>query len=423
MEIGGSQINAIQIAGAIRDRGHEVIILSEPGPMVERVRELGLEHLEIPIRRDAFAHARSSAQWDRSGPVKTRAEPSAWVCAELCRVVRERRIDIVHGYEWAPVVEAYFGPKLRYGAPVMGTIMSMSVEWFFPRTIPLIVGTEEIRDKAIAAGHRRVTLLEPPVDTNSDDPTRVDGKQFRAEHRIGNDEVLAVVVSRLVSSLKFEGLKMACEAVGQLAGAHRIRLVIVGDGPMYDEVAAHATRANFAVGRSIVSVVGEMVDPRPAYAAADVVIGMGGSALRGLAFGKPLIVVGEEGFSELLCESSVSTFLRRGWYGKGPGSLGSGTPALRNALLRLISSPELAKELSSTSRPLVIERFSLHRAAQVQEGEYLAAIQDRISASSLVKDYICTAFGLSARMVRRELSPLFKQFRGAPTGKDSTSVT
>ena len=40
------------------------------------------------------------------------------------------------------------------------------------------------------------------------------------------------------------------------------------------------------------SLAGEMLDPRPAYAAADVVLGMGGSALRGMAFGKPLVVQG-----------------------------------------------------------------------------------------------------------------------------------
>jgi len=47
MEIGGSQINAVQLAAAVRDLGHEVIVLSEPGPMVDCVRTLALEHLEI----------------------------------------------------------------------------------------------------------------------------------------------------------------------------------------------------------------------------------------------------------------------------------------------------------------------------------------------------------------------------------------
>ena len=48
MEIGGSQLNAVQLAGAVRCLGHEVIIVSEAGPLVQRVREMRLEHVEIP---------------------------------------------------------------------------------------------------------------------------------------------------------------------------------------------------------------------------------------------------------------------------------------------------------------------------------------------------------------------------------------
>ena len=88
---------------------------------------------------------------------------------------------------------------------------------------------------------------------------------------------------------------------------------------------------NAAVGRAIIGLTGQIDDPRPAYAAADVVVGQGGSALRGMAFGKPVVVVGEDGFSELLTSDSSPIFLQQGWYGLGPGSAGSGVPALRSA--------------------------------------------------------------------------------------------
>jgi glycosyltransferase involved in cell wall biosynthesis len=398
MEIGGAQLNAVQLAGAVRDLGHEVIVLSEPGPMVDRVHDLGLEHIEIPMQR---------------------GEPSAYVRAKLLGLVQKRRIDLVHGYEWTPIVEAFFGPRLRYGVPVVGTIMSMSVVWFYPRTVPLIVGTEQIRDAAVASGHRKVTLLEPPVDTDSDDPAEVDGRDFRAEHGVRDDEVLVIIVSRLAQVLKFEGLVMACQAMGNLARKRRARLIIVGSGPMRDQLAQHAERANAAAGRCAVSLAGEMVDPRPAYAAADVVIGMGGSALRGLAFGKPLIVVGEDGFSELLTPSNVAIFLSQGWYGRGPGSMGSGAPALGAALDRLIDSAWLRQELGASSRQLVVRRFSLHNAARLQERVYSEATQERIPRATQVTDFVSTAAKLSARIMRRRyptltgawLSPLLKQSR------------
>ena len=342
MEVGGSQLNALQLAGAVRERGHEVIVLSEPGPLVERVRQMGLEHIEIPEHR---------------------RRPSGSVMRTIGRLVRERDIEVVHGHEWPPIVEAFLGARIPHGTAVVGTVMSMSVASFLPRDVPLTVGTEFIRKAAMDAGHRQVELLEPPVDTNADNPA-VDGSGFRADQGIQPNEVLLAMVCRLVPDLKLEGLLSACEAVCELAVAgHPVRLIIVGDGRARGEVAKRAAEVNASAGREVVLMTGEMADPAPAYAAADVVIGQGGSALRGMAFGKPLVVVGEEGFSELLTPESLPVFLRQGWYGLGPGSLGAGVPALRIALERLVGSPELRSELGHLGRRLTEQRFSLRHAA------------------------------------------------------------
>jgi glycosyltransferase involved in cell wall biosynthesis len=383
MEIGGSQLNAVQLAGAVRDLGHEVIVISEPGPMVARVRDLGLEHVEIP---------------------QVRGLPSAAVSHSLAKLVSERRIDVVHGYEWSSVIEAFFGPALRYRTPVVGTVMSMAVVWFFPRTVPLLVGTAEMRRAAIEAGHRRVTLLEPPVDTDFDDPALEDGDDLKRRLGVAPGEVLIVMVSRLASTLKLEGLLTACQAMGEIATSarRRVRLLIVGDGPVRDQVATAADAANARAGSDVVVLGGEMVDPRPAYAAADIVIGMGGSALRGLAFGKPLVVIGEQGFSEILTDDSLGLFLQRGWYGTGPGSLGAGVPALQRALEALIASPDLRRTLSGSSRQLVVDRFSLRRAAQLQEKEYYAAVHQPVAAASWARDVALTAGGLTSRLLWRK---------------------
>jgi len=397
MELGGSQLNAIQLAGAVRDRGHEVIVLSEPGPLVERVRAMDMEHVAIPVDR---------------------RRPSPQVARSLVRLVRERGVEIVHGYEWPPIVEAFIGLGVWRRTPIVGTIMAMSVAPFLPRTVPLTVGTERIRDAAIAAGHRRVTLLEPPVDTETDSPS-VDGGQFRAQHGIHPDEVVVAMICRLVPELKLEGLLATCGAVADLAlTGHRVRLVIVGDGRSRNEVAEHAARANAAAGRQVVLLTGEMNDPRVAYAGADVTVGQGGSALRGMAFGKPLIVVGERGFSEMLTPATAPIFLKQGWYGLGPGSLGSGVPALRLALEPLVSSPELRRELGAFARRLVVDRFSLRQAAQRQEEEYLQATRDRVATSTLAVDLAQCANGLlGAKLLRK-----YQRWRGTVAVDDSNAL-
>jgi glycosyltransferase involved in cell wall biosynthesis len=393
MEIGGSQLNAVQLAGAVRDRGHEVIVLSEPGPLVDKVTSLGLEHIEIPL---------------------SRRRPSPEVLAKLVKVVRTRRIDVVHGYEWPPVVEAFFGPGLRLRTPVVGTVMSMSVVPFFPRTVPLVVGTEAIRDAAKAAGHHRVTLLEPPVDTESDNPA-VSGVEFRRQHGIPADEVLVAMICRLVPELKLEGLLAACDAVGDLAAAgHRVQLVLVGDGRSRTEIAERAAKANAQAGRTVVRLTGEVADPRPAYAAADVVVGQGGSALRGMAFGKPLVVVGEQGFSSLLTPESSPLFLRQGWYGLG----GDGVAGLRSCLERLVESPEQRATLGGFARQLVVDRFALTRAARIQEDEYLDAVRSRPAPAAVAVEIFRSGGGVVAGKVRTK----YQRWRGTAVTDDANAA-
>jgi glycosyltransferase involved in cell wall biosynthesis len=396
MEMGGSQFNAIQLAGSIRDLGHEVVVLSEAGPLVERVMKMGLEHIELPNHR---------------------RRPSLKVIRTIGELVRRRGIDVVHGHEWPPIIEAYLSGRMYHRAAVVGTVMSMSVASFLPRNVPLTVGTEFIRRAAVAAGHRRVELLEPPVDTKADNPD-VDGASFRAEHGVRPEEILIGMVCRLVPDLKLEGLLAACDAVRELKlGGHPVRLMIVGDGRARGDVASRALAVNAAAGCEAVLIIGEMADPSRAYAAADIVVGQGGSVLRGMAFAKPIVVVGEEGFSELLTPESMPIFLRQGWYGLGPGSLGAGSRGLSMGLERLVRSRQLRRELGLLGRCLTEQRFSLERAAKLVENLYSVAISNPVRSERVVPEFAQVMGGL----IRSQIERSYQRWAGKSTADDNNA--
>jgi hypothetical protein len=166
-----------------------------------------------------------------------------------------------------------------------------------------------------------------------------------------------------------------------------------------------------------VVLTGELFDPRPAYAAADIVLGMGGSALRALAFGQPLVVQGEKGFWELLTPDSVELFLQQGWYGVGEGT--GGFERLSAILRALVADPARRAELGAYGRELAVERFSLQRAATVQESVYRTAHEQRASTARTAADGLRSALGLGAYKVRRKL----QRFRGTRATDDFNAVT
>lgn len=397
LEIGGSQINAVELATAVRDLGHDVLVFGQPGPLVERIEGLGLEFVAAP---------------------RPRGRPSPKVMRALGRLVERRAVDVVHGYEWTTALEAYWGPRACRGVPAVATVMSMAVAPFLPLDMPLVVGTEQIADHERSAGRRAITVIEPPVDIHSNAPNAVRTDDFRRRYGLDPRAFTVVCVTRLAAQLKLEGVLAAIDTIGELAPVLPAQLVIVGDGPSRALVTERAERANARAGRRAVILTGELRDPRPGYAAADVCLGMGGSALRAMSFGRPLVVQGEQGFWELLGPDTVERFLRTGWYGVGDGP--EHGPAKLAAILQdLLPDTERRVHLGAYARRLVEERFSLEAAGVRQLEVYEQALADApIRCRQWLAPGSASASGLAAHRIKSR----FDQVLGRLSADDFNST-
>lgn len=377
--VGGSQLNAIELAAAVRDRGHDVsVFAAEPGPLADTVTDLGLD-LDVATRL---------------GP-----RPSLPVARTLHALCRREHVDLVHAYEWPPCLEAAYGPRLLDGVAVGCTVMSMAVAPFIPSSVPLVVGTEQI---AAAARTRRsgpVAVIEPPVDTEANHPG-IDPTPFRERYGLGADPIV-VLVSRLAADLKLEGLERAVRAARLLAADAPVRLVIVGDGPARERLDALAAEVNASTGTTTVVLTGELADPRPAYAAGTVLLGMGGSALRAMAFAKPLVVLGERGFALTLAPDTVDTFLWQGFYGLGDGDVRP--EGLADLVRPLLRDPSRRESLGAYARELVEARFSLTAAGSRQEELYRAWSARPRPRSTAAWEAARTAAQVTAHEVRQRV--------------------
>ena len=366
LDIGGSQINAIEIASRITTGGDECTIFGRPGPLVDRIHELGMEFVPAP------------------DPGR---RPSLSAMVALARLVDTREIDVIHGYEWPPSLEAWL-VSLRRPRPVaaVSTVMSMAIAPFLPRTLPLVVGTAQIEVAERQSGRRLTALMEPPVDLVENAPTP-EGCRLRSRWGISSDETCIVTVTRLAHELKLEGILSAIDAIPALNISRTVRLLIVGEGPARPEVQDRASRVNERLGFDAVILAGSMNDPRDAYDAADIVLGMGGSALRALAFGKTLIVQGERGFWRLLTPDNVAEFMWTGWYGIGD-SVDAGTEVLITEIAPVLDDPDRRKTLGRFGRQLVEQHFGLDDAAERQLRIYETALTLRAVRTGVVGDLV-----------------------------------
>jgi glycosyltransferase involved in cell wall biosynthesis len=395
LSVGGSQRCAVDLACGVHARGHDLTVAGPPGPLADLLVEAGVPF--VPL------------EGDQPGAAVGQALPGY---RRLLDLTRELRPQLVHAYELTPSILTYLGVHLRDRMPMTMTINSMSVPEFMPPSIPLQVCSPLIASEV----HERIPnragpvgVLEIPTDTTNQYPGYPGGAEFRAELGIAPDEQMIVVVSRFARALKQEGLETAIRAAGRLAPRFpRMRLVLVGDGPAMPDLRLLAAKANIAAGREAVILTGELVEPRPAYAAADIVLGMGGSLLRAMAFGKPCIVQGEHGFFRILDADSARDFRWRGFFGIGGG--GNGENLLVDLMERLLVNPELRQRNAEFALGLVHRHYSLDKAVDEQISWYHKVLRRPVDPSR--REAAKTVAAISAWFAERAVK--------RPTGREKS---
>lgn len=373
LEVGGTQVNAIDLSAALRDtHGHEIVVFATPGPMVDVLKTKNLRYVPAP------------------DPILERM----WA---FNKVVRQERPDVVHVWDWWQCMHALYVAYVMQRIPLVVTDMTSvgGIEKMLPKSPLTTFGTPERVELAKADGYSRANLLLPPVDLELNCPQSVDPSEFRQQYAIQDDEIVVVTVCRLDYILKLESLRRTIEAIGALGNEPPLRLVIVGDGYARQELQELAHATNSRLDRRAILLTGEILDPRPAYAAADIVVGMGGSALRGMAFAKPVVVVGSDGFASTFSPDTSQFFLHHGIHGIGDG--GAANENLVNALRELAVSPTMRSELGNLACNFVKTHFSVEAVSEQLNGYCVEAAAAGVKPLASIFDSFRTATYLAKR--------------------------
>ncbi len=390
LALGGCPINALDLGRALRRRGHRVAVFAVDEDvrvsLLPYAKKSGFEVAVLPVRAGIAARA-----------------------MQIRRVAARESADIIH------VFGPWLGPAATAASAAWNRRAAVVTNWtmqnvdYTPRQTPLIVGTRMLATEAERSHRGSVWLMEPPVDLEADAPHAGRAAQFRSEIGLEADEIAAVTVSRIDSQMKAESIGHAIRAVGRLDHP-RLRLVVVGDGNAFEKINREASRINAGLGRRAVILTGAMHDPRPAYAGADIMLAMGGSALRALAHGKPLIVLGERGFARTFEPASTAYFYEQGFFGDRPVEDPAGHLMV---LLRSLLGPSTQRELGSFGLAEVQARFGLESGAEKLERIYQKTLQ---ATPGVIRRWSDSAY-VTARAVGHEGRSLVRRHAGVRPGQ------
>lgn len=353
LALGGCPINALDLGRALRDRGHQVSVFA----------------IDEDVRVSLIPYAEQCGFSVTVFPAGAGFLSRSW---HIRQFARSKSADVVHLF--AP----WLGPAAAMAAVTRRPRLVMVTNWmmenvsYTPGQMPMMLGTRALQEEAQLSHRSRVWLIEPPVDLSGEvtDPDRA--RRFRRDLGIADDETLAVIVSRIDSHMKAEGIVNTIRAIREL-DLTDLKLVIVGDGNAVDLIRRESETVNRDLGREAVILAGALYDPRPAYAAADITLGMGGSALRCLAHSKPLIVLGENGFARIFEPASEDYFMTEGFFGSQHVDNAVGHVAEQ---IRQLMDTEVRARLGEYGLARVAGRFGLDVTADTLEDIYRTEIAD-----------------------------------------------
>lgn len=394
MALGGCPINAIDLGRTLRARGHHVVLVAPDEvvavPVLPYAEAAGFEVERIPAECGL--------------PARTR---------HLRRLVREHELDVLH------VFATWLATSAVLACGWSGRCRPVTLNWLMEndfRTtsrMPLIVGTRGLHREALARHGARSYLLEPPVDVERDRPDLAARLAFRERHGIADNDLAMVLVGRIDSLTdeqhsdpdhryadKLPGIMLALDAVLRRGDPH-LRLVLVGDGSGMDVVRRRADEVNRRLGRDAVVLTGALDDPHPAYAAADIGLAMGGSALRVMAHGTPLVVLGDRGFSRVFSSGTAEFFFEEGYYG-----VEAPEDPVRTFFDHLdqLATPEDRTRLGAWSLEVVRSRYALQAGAAVLEQLYRDTLDHQDSRWERAHDLAYAGGRDAAGKVRRRLA-------------------
>ena len=370
LDAGGVEQTTLDMAQAIAAAGGVALVASSGGRLEAELARRGGELVRMPL--------------DRKSPWTLLAN-----AGRLERLIRARRVDIVHARSRAPAWSALLAARGATAAFVTTYHGVYNARSGLKRAYNRIMarGDMVIANSAFTAEHllaqhpgidaSRVVTIPRGVDLARFSPDRVTADRIaavRAAWGLAADDrrPVALLAARLTA---WKGQRLLIEALARLQGRRDLVLVLAGDDqgrtPYTDSLRAAAAKAGLG---ERVRIVGHFADMPAAYLAADFACApsldpeaFGRTAVEPQAMGRPVLAADHGAVRETV-EEGVT-----GWR-VAPGD----ADAWAAALGRMLDTPAEARAaMGAAGRARVQRLYSLEAMTAATLGVYARLLAER----------------------------------------------
>ena len=285
LEIGGAETHVVELSKELKKQGYDIIVASNGGVYEKELAEAGIRHFQAPLNeRNLFKMARSYFL--------------------LKKVIQKEKVDIVHSHARIPsFVCGLLKKRMKDGFTFV-----TSAHWVFYTGMGLkyisnwgqkvVAVSDDIREYLMENYRVRyddIFVTINGIDTEKFSPD-TDQTKVREEFGLKKEEPILVYVSRMDESRALVARQLIALGPKLAKAIPGLRMLIVGGGDVYEELAEKTKEANAAIGRECITMTGGRTDINELVSVGDVFVGVSRAALEAMAAEKPVIVAGNEGY-------------------------------------------------------------------------------------------------------------------------------
>ena len=396
MVMGGATTHTITIATELKRKGHNVIVASKGGQLVEELTHHGIKHhsvlmpvygslSSVPVRNHYRYVLSILANEMRPPPLIKMLHIKILLVtvAQVINIIRKEKIDIIHSSQPGPTLIAYLASLVTH-VPIVVTVHS-TLRLEFPPIGPRSMSKKFGRLVAISDEIKEHLISNCVVDEERVDViyNGINLRRFRPQTRRDTAVRDNAGSPRRIAHIHGWGLtlKSAVEAVPIIAqNISNIEMVVAGPGATNEDVCALAQEVNRQLGREAVRIYGLTKDVVGLINSAEVVIGIGRCALEAMACGKPVVIAGQRksaiggSFAGIVSQDNISEIKKYNFSGRN-SSEETSAEKIAKAVLNLVEDEEHRRELGAWGRRIVENEFDIEKIGEQIENVYLKVLE------------------------------------------------
>lgn len=297
LNIGGTETHVLNITKKLMDMGIYVVVATSGGPMEGIMNSYGIKTIKIPIPGDYISNKK------KMGIIKL-----------LKNIIDEEKINIIHCHLFASMQlasELYRMYKIPYIVTIHGLFYPNDVLYSTCLQAANVIAVSEPVRKMLDTklGNRiknKIIVIPNGVSIELFKKENND-MNIRKELNIPKSARILCYCSRLDWN-KTEAARVFLFGFSQLVEKFRdIHAIIVGDGSGKESIEKEAKIINEMAGKKIVHVIGAKVNVIPYFNESNIVIGTARVALEAMMCKKPVIAIGNQGYTGTITEKNKNS--------------------------------------------------------------------------------------------------------------------